>query len=146
MLLRDKNGIRCDLCGTTVRTKFTYYSIETIQAVVRNAVSVGSQPFQFNHDVCESCYTTMVDQCKKNLAARIIPKQIKCDFCPKHYGGTFSYYSLRLSKVAVDVELDPPLKVERNIMDFNVADCCFKDLLNKVNNVVDKVKHEGEWS
>lgn len=66
MLLKDKNGIKCDFCGNIHKSKFVYYSYDCHKVSVdlekletkKESPDVNESTIGF--DVCDECH-------KKNL-------------------------------------------------------------------------------
>lgn len=146
MLLKTKDGICCDTCGTTYKDVFTYYSFESTSISVDSAskmVSQGSKDLDV--DVCEKCYFNAEEKVKKNLAKVPVPNTIKCDFCTGLMKGKFIYHRILIHKVEVDRNTDKP-KVSRNHMDFNTDDACFTQFVNMAMETRKAVKSKGDWS
>ena len=103
MLLSSKDGIGCDLCGVIYRNRFTYYSLESkgiqVNAAAHSVVQLGKD---MDIDVCEKCYTDMIEAVKKYLVNGTKRGTIKCDFCPKVLNGAFKYHTLLIHKVSAD--------------------------------------------
>jgi hypothetical protein len=73
MLLPNKKGIKCDLCGKKCESKFIYYSydchkvdvdIENMSASREKATDVTGSVIGF--DVCESCFKNMITTMLEN--------------------------------------------------------------------------------
>lgn len=55
----ERDGIICDLCGTTLKDKFQYYSVNTTKVSVdrhkmQQSVVETDDPIDF--EVCDKCY------------------------------------------------------------------------------------------
>ena len=146
MLLKTKDGIYCDICGTIYKDVFTYYSFESTTISVDTAArSVNQGNKDLDVDVCEKCYTNAEDRVRKNLVKIMTPNTIKCDFCTVIMKGKFDYHRILIHKVDVDRNTDRP-KVSRNHMDFNADDACFEQFVNIAMETRKTVKAKGEWS
>ena len=75
MLLPDKNGIKCDLCGKILRDKFVYYSydchkvfvdVSRLETSKEKATDVNGSVIGF--DVCEECHNKMVKSGVQNAS------------------------------------------------------------------------------
>lgn len=149
MLLKTKDGIACDLCGTIAKDNFVYYSFEGKPVLVDAAAHlVSQQPKDLDLDVCEKCYADAEQVVRKNLAPAVVPGTVKCDLCTKLMSGKFQYHIVLIHKVHVDKEQvkDGPFNVEMKFMDFNLDDNCFNNMANAALAVRQKIKSQGEWS
>lgn len=149
MLLKTKDGICCDLCGSIYKENFEYYSFEgTPVSVDTAACIVARQPKDLDLDVCGKCYSNAEQTVKKNLASVIARGTVKCDLCTKVMSGKFQYHIVLIHKVHVDKEQvkDGPAKVEMKFMDFNLDDDCFLNMANTALAVRQKIKSQGDWS
>jgi hypothetical protein len=149
MLLKTKDGIYCDLCGSIYKDNFMYFSFEgTPVSVDTAACSVSQQPRDLDLDVCEKCYSNTEQAVRKNLAPAIIRGTIKCDLCTKVMSGKFGYHIVLIHRVHVDKEAnkDGPSQVEMKFMDFNLDDECFLNMANTAFAVRQKIKNQGDWS
>jgi hypothetical protein len=145
MFLETRDGIKCDICGSVHRERFTYYSVDqTPHERVAMAVASGHAE---SFDICESCFDSMKEECKKNLGT-VQRGSIKCDSCPKYMQGEFKYYRAIIAKVVVDRDQkeEGPLDVEYRCMDFNFCDDCGSLLLNKVKETRKSHSDKGGWS
>ena len=68
MLLDSKDGIQCDGCGTVLRDKFDYYSINCARVKVdcdraeTSPVQVDDDILDF--DICTECHKKRIDEMK----------------------------------------------------------------------------------
>jgi uncharacterized Zn finger protein len=147
MLLKTKDGISCDTCGTIFKNNFTYYSFESSRIVVNVGLSA-NQGNDLDIDVCEKCYLDTETKVRKFIISKVDQTSIKCDYCPKLLRGTFVYHRMLIHKVVVDKEKkeDGPLFIQKNFMDFNIDDVCFTDLSNTAMSIRQSVKQKGDWS
>lgn len=146
MLLKTKDGICCDICGTTYKDQFTYYSFESSVVQVDSAsLRVAQGGSDLDVDVCEKCYANAEEKVKQNIAKAPIPNTVKCDFCKSVLKGKFTYHRILVHKVDVDRNVDKP-KVSRNHMDFNADDGCFGQFANMAMETRKAVKSKGDWS
>jgi hypothetical protein len=146
MLLKTKDGICCDICGTTYKDQFIYYSFESSIVSVDSAVlRVVQGAKDLDVDVCEKCYTNAEDKVKQNIAKAISPNTIKCDFCTAVLRGKFNYHRMLIHRVDVDRNVEKP-KVSRNYMDFNADDTCFGQFANMAMETRKAAKSKGDWS
>ena len=114
MQLKERDGIACDLCGTTYKTEFTYLSWDFRQAQVRDNMrpSLGmifSMQIVFSFDVCMACWEKFKSKIVKNYSTtmsktRRIPVEITCDLSGKKFTGTFLYYHVEVTKVDVSMK------------------------------------------
>ena len=146
MLLKTKDGINCDICGTAYKDVFTYYSFESTSVSVDSAaLRVAQGNKDLDVDVCEKCYTNAEEKVRKNVAKALIPNTVKCDFCTSILKGKFTYHRILIHKVDVDRNVEKP-KVSRNHMDFNADDACFGQFANMAMETRKAVKAKGDWS
>jgi hypothetical protein len=73
MLLKTRDGVRCDLCGREFRSKFVYYSYDCHKVTVdtgeakteRNqATDVNGSIIGF--DICEECHKSHITKMLEN--------------------------------------------------------------------------------
>lgn len=146
MLLKTKDGISCDVCGTIYKDVFNYYSFESSKIAIDSAtMRVTQLGKDLDIDVCEKCYVAAEDKVRKNLIKAPVAGTVKCDFCTKLLKGKFDYHRILIHKVEVDKILDKP-KVTKNFMDFNADDGCFGQLANLAMETRQNAKTKGEWS
>lgn len=146
MLLSSKDGISCDLCSMILKNKFTYYSIDSKGIQVNTATaSMAQLGKDLDIDVCEGCYTAMIEAVKKYIVNGTARGSVKCDFCPKVVSGNFKYHILAIHKVTADKDVKDqgPSDVQLNIMDFNLDDECFVLMANQVMTNRQKLKSGG---
>ena len=67
MLLKDKDGIKCDICGRIYKSSFVYYSYDCHKVIVdlskmetQKEAATDVDGSVIGYDVCEECH-------KKNL-------------------------------------------------------------------------------
>ena len=148
MLLPTRDGVRCDICGTSHRNAFVYYSFDC-KAVIADTPKgiVNSQSTEESYDVCEACYNSLVEQCKKHI--RDVKKNtIRCDLCPKYMDGKFELKRVVITKVTVDSKqkAEGPLEVQHKHMDFNICAECWSGIGKKINKTKESLKEKGDWS
>jgi hypothetical protein len=117
------------------KNRFTYYSLESKGIQINTAgASIAQLGKDLDIDVCEQCYTAMIEAVKKYVVNGVKRGSIKCDFCPKIENGNFKYHILQIHKVTADKEVKEqgPSDVQMNIMDFNLDDQCFVLMANQV--------------
>lgn len=152
MFLKTKDGISCDVCGTIYKDNFAYYSFEsTLIAVDSKNLAVQQHHKDLDLDVCEKCYLNAESKVKKNISKVVVPNTIKCDFCPTILKGSFNYHRMLIHRVLVDSSQKDPKgtlipTVNKNFMDFNADDQCFKQLVNLAMETRESVKSKGDWS
>lgn len=73
MLLLNKDGIKCDMCGKEFKSKFVYYSYDCHRVLVdvsrmetkrEKVTDVDGSVIGF--DVCEDCHKNNLDQMLEN--------------------------------------------------------------------------------
>jgi len=148
MFLPTRDGIRCDICGSSHRNDFTYYSFDVNKVVADTAIgTVNPTIISESYDVCEECYNKFIDKCKKHI--RDVKKNtVRCDFCPKYLSGKFEMRRIVVTKVTVDSaqKSEGPLDVESKHMDFNVCKECWSEILQRINKTKETLKQKGDWS
>ena len=148
MFLPTKDGIRCDICGSTHRKAFVYYSADCNKVEAdtsRNLVS--TLPNEDSYDLFEGCYNGLIDRCKKHI--RDAKKNtIRCDLCPEYLTGKFGMKRVVVTKVVVDSDqkAEGPLEVQKRCMDFNVCNKCWSGIDKKINRTKESIKKKGDWS
>ena len=104
MQLNDKSGIKCDLCGTDHKAKFTYYSIDIKHVnMVNNYASrsdMSGAPI-FSFDVCEGCFTGWAELIKKHYKAA--DKGLFCDLSGTQIPANGAFYYGDVTKVSVNI-------------------------------------------
>jgi len=148
MFLQTKDGIMCDICGTSHRKKFTYYSMDCSTVTIDSSKHIASTAkSKLSCDVCEGCYEWMLDNCRKNIGD-VQKGKIKCDQCPTYMSGAFTFLRAIFAKVDVDSDQQPegPLNITKNCMDLNFCDKCKSAIIEKINKTKSQVKEKGEWS
>lgn len=122
--LKERNGIACDMCKLPYRNHFTYYSSE-IRIIDEPGISLISNRLisvQKSLDVCENCYSDLVDKVKSNYKPAHVG--LNCDLTGKPISGKYYYIDMTMVKVKVD---QPPtvttrprhLELNVGINDFN---------------------------
>lgn len=144
MLLKNKNGIKCDLCSTTYSDKFVYYSCsgdgKYIDFTVVPPMS-SSRNISLNIDMCENCYSNYKTQILNNVS------NAKSGFIKDDLSGVYynkcDLIKLDLTKVDVNKDRDKPIETITDI-DIIVAGESFKNLLQSILNA--KQKTTDEWT
>jgi hypothetical protein len=111
MQLSTRDGIACDLCGTTYVTDFTYYSWDFRLVSVHNnhkpALKHQLQcPIVFSIDVCTICYndkTKIIIQNNTNIQSEKRKQFLGTldDLSGQVLQGTYDYYYCDVSKIDV---------------------------------------------
>ena len=117
MQLKERDGIACDLCGTSYKTDFTYYSFDIRLLNVNNDMrpslnSIFTHDVVFSLDVCEKCMDEMANTIKKKHKA--MRKGICCDLTGKTMNGTFEYYHCQVTKALIKMTGQPNVCVNCN--------------------------------
>ena len=117
MQLKERDGIACDLCGTSYKTDFTYYSFDIRLLNVNDDMrpslnSIFTYNVVFSLDVCEKCMAEMAETIKKKHKA--LRKGICCDLTGKTMNGTFEYYHCQVTKALVKMTGQPNICVNCN--------------------------------
>lgn len=151
MLLTTRDGISCDICGTTYKKDFIYYSFESTLVTVNSTNMLIKQLNKdLDLDVCEKCYLNAETKVRANIKTAQ-PNTVKCDFCTTMLKGSFNYHRILVHKVVVS-ESQKDAKgvvipsVFKNFMDFNSDDACFQNLVNLAMETRNNIKTKGEWS
>lgn len=105
MLLPDKSGIKCDLCGTNYHTDFAYYSFDfrdvNIYGPSRPSLDmILKSPISYSCDICLSCFDGLKDRIITNNVNR---KSLKCDLSGESLANTKKYYYCVVSSVKVSI-------------------------------------------
>lgn len=149
MLLREKGqpvGISCDFCGGGYKQNFIYYSVSATQVSVNNNQRSGMGGTSFSHDVCEACYQKWLDRCRNNLLPKCPPKSIKDDFSKNYLVGTYNYYILDFDKVTVDINATEKVDTDKQVMDLNLSERSFGELVEQAGVIRKKLETQGTWS
>lgn len=69
---------------------------------------------------------------------------IRCDFCGEEYRDEFDYYSLRIDKVVVNSKIQKTgvVSVDRRMLDFDICEKCYQEMIDRARVVIDKEKLE----
>ena len=131
MLLPERDGILCDLCGIEYKSQFTYYSVEGQKIeVLSSRKTILPLGKELDLDTCEDCYEKMLDRCRTALAKMPNPGvTIGCELCGTILRGDFSYIQLVFAKVDVDIKTDKK-DVDMKIMDLKIDGPCYQELSN----------------
>jgi len=151
--LKTKNGIRCDVCGTTHTEKFIYYdcscklfSIDfTSRPPKRQELDIAMYPSVRTFDMCSMCYGKYRKLILDNVGSAQQSK-LKDDFSDKFYDKT-QYLSMQLTRVDVDKDRKGD-EVNSNVdIDMNVAGESLKEFLSLIKNQKSKKEKEvDEWT
>jgi hypothetical protein len=144
MFLQTKDGIMCDLCGSTHKEVFEYYPTETYLVKVVNGMKVGRGDAKFSKDVCSTCYNGILDKVRANVGV-FKHGHVKCDLSNTYKAGTFDYYEMFFDKVAVDRNANPSTVVEKRVMDLNLI-TGFQELTQRAQVISNRVKQGEVWS
>jgi len=143
MLLKSRDGIRCDLCGTAYRNIFTYYSASGTGLKINKKI-VHKTGRALNFDMCQSCY----QECRDKVLSHILDAkagQIKDDYSDNFYDVT-EYMKIILTEVVVDSKNGGVVKQSEDI-DLILADNSLKDLIKTITETKIKYsKEEDEWT
>lgn len=110
MLLNEKDGINCDICHTTYKKNFTYYSYDFKERKVFSNIMEQmpkNTPTNLSLDVCESCNEKIKQVIIKHykpspcLPTRNYHKGIFCDLSSTNMNGTYTLIHCDVSKVEV---------------------------------------------
>lgn len=117
MQLPERDGIACDLCGTTHRSDFSYYSFDMRPVTVtQNRRPSLDQIFHcqpvFSLDVCPACFTKVSDDIVKNYSKIMSPQrrtriEVVCELSGKAMAGSYTYYHMNVTKVVVRITGQP---------------------------------------
>lgn len=133
MLLPSKDGVLCDFCKTSYKDIFSYYSINILEFKVnQNSRGIPNNP-KLDRDMCCNCYDKLIENVKQFIGP-YKPGHIKCDLSKNYKTGTFSYYIANFDKVSVNKSLQPPVDIEKRVMDLNVLDIELLIHKNSANN------------
>lgn len=152
-LLKSKNGIRCDTCGSKHVNVFAYYACEgtgfKYDSTSKPAVHK-ENGMHLSFDMCPICY----DNYKKLILNNIKDAQegyIKDDFSSKFYDST-DYIRIDLTRVNVDKNKENGKQLDTEVdIDIIIAGDSLKDLLQvmlEVRNKAEQEEAEGkdEWT
>lgn len=155
MLLSTKNGIVCDACGMGVIEKFTYYSFDLQEVIVKNSVVPALQNVTipiFSFDICQHCMENIkatIIKCYRPTRitpGRQCPQGIFCDLTGRHLSGDFTCYNACVSIVAVDTNLTPAAKVmDPKYLELWISDTAFEQLKARAIELR-KNKENQTWS
>ena len=114
MQLKERDGIACDLCGTTYKTEFIYFSWDFRQAQVNENIrpsrdQIFSMRVVFSLDVCTTCWEKFKPKIIQHYSTimsptRRAPMGITCELSGKKLLGTFMYYHIAATKVSVSMK------------------------------------------
>ena len=146
MLLKSKDGIRCDLCGTPYRENFTYYSCDGSINVIDVSKHLNNKTSQtITFDMCSNCYSKYTDIILNNVK-KIQPGKIKDDFSDAFYTKT-AYAKIILTKVVVAKEAKNGVMSSNEDIDIVVAGESLKNLSKQIIEVRGKYSEkEDEWT
>lgn len=142
MLLKSRDGIRCDLCGSVHKKNFSYYSADGIGLKISNKMSSKTSR-NLNFDMCELCYGKTRDIILSHI------KDAKVGYVKDDYSDNFfnnaEYMSIILTKVVVNSESGGVVSQDQDIDIVLVGDS-LKNLIKTVTEIRKKYKEEDEWT
>jgi len=113
MQLESKDGIACDLCGTSYKLDFVYYSVDIRAFNVHNNIKpsfkqLGISRIVFSLDVCQICYNDLAKKIVTNNKAIQSDKRrvfvgILDDLSGTVMQGDYIAYYCNFSKVDVKI-------------------------------------------
>jgi ribosomal protein L32 len=128
MLLRDKTGIKCDLCGINYHTEFTYYSFDfrdvNIYGPSRPSLDmILKSPIGYSCDVCLSCFEGLKE---KIIANNVNRKSLRCDISGESLVSAKKYYYCVVSsaKVSMAKKLSECKKCKQKTYDEKICSKC----------------------
>ena len=69
MLLKSKDGIKCDLCGNEFKHNFQYFSMTAKKVIVDvDAKNVTKVDDDLNVDACEKCFNVIKDRVREVIS------------------------------------------------------------------------------
>lgn len=111
MKLPDNTGISCDICGTSYRNDFVYYSYDIRQVEVQgnrkpDLDTIFSLPLSLSLDICQSCFekhkTLIISNYEKILSPQRRTRiEVVCEISGAVFVGTYIYYYVVVTKVTV---------------------------------------------
>jgi hypothetical protein len=127
MQLKERDGIACDLCSTSYKEDFTYYSFDIRLLNVNDDIrpslnSIFMHNVIFSLDVCEKCMAEIAETIKKKHQP--LRKGICCDLTGKIMNGTFEYYHCQVIKAIVRMTGQPNVCVNCNYQTQNEDKLC----------------------
>ncbi len=146
MLLKEQDGILCDICGSTHRVVFTYYSMEGSRIVVdATKQAINKQVKDIDVDACAVCYEKIMTKVRSNLG-NSPTNGIKCDISGKVFTGKFEYYTMIADKIEVDgsrcleseENIPPEVEIDKKVMDFKMG----KEYVNSLTNTMLKTRKQ----
>jgi len=148
MLLKSKDGIRCDLCGMTFKDKFVYYSVSFLEGRVdASRLLTMEVKEKFDLDACEGCLEKVTDKVK-GIDAKDTNLTITCRHCGKVMSNKFTYYLFKPTKVTADKDVteEGPANVERDIFEVPICSTCGNFFKDKKAEIRKKHQTGEEWS
>ena len=133
MQLRSRDGIACDLCGTTFQTDFMYYSW-TMRSIsvhgdhIPPIVQRRSAQEMFSIDVCAICYSDLSKKIIVNNASIQSGKRRPFvgtldDIGGQIMKGTYSFYYCDISRVNVKMSGQPNICTNCNHKTYDNTPC-----------------------
>lgn len=146
MLLKSKDGIRCDLCGTPYRENFTYYSCDgNINHIDISKHTNNKTNQTITFDMCTNCYSKYTGIIMNHIK-KLQPNKIKDDFSDNFYDKTL-YAKIILTKVVVSKAVKGGIESSNEDIDINVAGDSLKELSKLILNTRNKYNEkEDEWT
>lgn len=146
MLLKSKDGIRCDLCGVPFRENFIYYSCDGHINQIDVSKRINNKTSQtISFDMCSNCYSQYTNIIMSHIK-KLQPNKIKDDFSDTFYEKTL-YAKIILTKVVVSKEAKGGIESSNEDIDIIVAGESLKDLSKLIINTRNKYNEkEDEWT
>lgn len=142
MLLKSRDGIRCDLCGSVHKSDFSYYSCDGVGLKIANKMSSKTSK-NINFDMCEICYGKARDKILSHIKDAKIG-YVKDDYSDNFYNNG-EYMSITLTQVSVEQKKGGVVSQNLDI-DIVLAADSLKDLIKTITEVRKKYKEEDEWN
>ena len=150
MLLKEKNGIVCDLCKLSQRDDFTYYALEGSWIGITPKIKLIQRIRKdIDVDICAGCFNDIKELMSKHLYSTVY--NVKCESCGKFCkedadkNGSYLFMQLVLHKVDVkimkEVSSNNPSfsrNIDEAVLDVNYC----KDCTIKLDNRLTKSKKE----
>jgi len=142
-LLSTSDGISCDVCGSTHRDSFIYYSVIGNIYTYKDANKNKIKAIEF--DMCGECrnrYYKIVTSHIDNAPQR---GKLKDDFSDKWYD-SITYMSMILMEVKVDKDVTGGVGSTNSDIDFNIAGDSLTSFLKQMAKIKEDLSQNGTWT
>lgn len=137
MQLSTRDGIKCDTCGATHKTQFTYYSVDISSVQHTQYGTAKSNDTILSYDLCPLCFSKYCELVKKHY--KPVRTGIVCDLTGAYVKGMATTYYAVIAKIDVKV---PTVSIDHRHLELNLCEQAYTEIKNKI----DHMRSTSEWT